>query len=412
MAERGWGSEDYVSEQFKRYYRSGAQRVEAPTEVTRREFGFLSFGGKTMFRHIGFEDTPHLMKYLVDYAPAHTYFSAAYYVDPRASMESKGWLGADLVFDIDADHFDLPCHRVHDRWKCRTCGKEGMGHPPEACPGCGKAAFEEEGWLCERCLQAARFEAQKLLDILVQDFGFSQSGELSTNFSGNRGYHVHVRSTVVKGLGQMARREIVDYIMGIGIQVEHHGLSPRAAGRGPTMADGGWRGRTVKTLYDFIGSVPPEGLKDLKLGRSAAKHIVDDRGEILNLLIEGPPGSIVKYIDNKSLDTLMEAAVKEQASAIDTVVTTDLRRLIRLPDTLHGKTGWLSQRVPIDDLADHDPLSQAIAFTEGTERVRVKRAPTIRIGDETYGPFEDEAVELPLAVAMFLLCKRAARVER
>ncbi len=232
------------------------------------------------------------------------------------------------------------------------------------------------------------------------------------NFSGNRGYHVHVRNSVVRGLSQIARREIVDYIMGIGIQVEYHGLSPRAAGRGPTMADGGWRGRTVKTLYDFIGRVTLEDLKDLKLRRAAAKHIVEDKEEILNLLVQGPPGGMVKYIDNKSLDALMEAAVKDQASAIDTVVTTDLRRLIRLPDTLHGKTGWLSQRVPIDDLADHDPLSEAIAFTEGTERVLVRRAPSIRVGEETYGPFEDEVAELPLAVAIFLLCKRAARVER
>jgi DNA primase small subunit len=411
MEEQGWGSEEYVSKQFRRYYGRGAQRVEAPTEMTRREFGFLSFGGKTMFRHIGFEDTQQLRKYLVDYAPAHTYFSAAYYVNPRASMESKGWLGADLVFDIDADHFDLPCHRSHDRWVCRNCGKEGRGHPPEACPACGKASFIEEGWLCEHCLQAARFEAQKLLDILVQDFGFSQSGELSVNFSGNRGYHVHVRSPVVKELGQMARREVVDYVMGLGLKVEHHGISPRAGGRGPTLADGGWRGRTVKTLYDFIGRVTPEVLKALKLGK-AAKNIVEKREEILELLSERNTSRIVRYIDNKSLDRLMEAAVKEQGSAIDTVVTTDLRRLIRLQETLHGKTGWLSQGVPIEDLADYDPLSQAIAFNGGTERVRVRRAPPIRIGDETYGPFEDEVAELPLAVAMFLLCKKVARVER
>ncbi|GAI38539.1 unnamed protein product, partial [marine sediment metagenome] len=34
------------------------------------------------------------------------------------------------------------------------------------------------------------------------------------------------------------------------------------------------------------------------------------------------------------------------------------------------------------------------------------------LGGETYGPFEEESQELPLAVAMFLLCRRAARVER
>lgn len=176
------------------------------------------------------------------------------------------------------------------------------------------------------------------------------------------------------------------------------------------MAEDGWRGRTVKTLYDLIGEVTPEALKEQKLGRGATQNILESREEILSLLTENHPSSIVKYIDHKSLDKLMEAAVKEQASAIDTVVTTDLRRLIRLPNTLHGKTGWLSQGVPIDELADYDPLSEAIAFKEGTEKVYVGRAPKIRIGDEIYGPFEDERVELPLAVALFLLCKKVARV--
>ncbi len=401
-----------MQRQFLNYYASGSRSVEAPPTIREREFGFLSFGGRNMFRHISFDDVGQLRRYLVDYAPAHAYFSAAYYEAPRAAMENKGWLGADLVFDIDADHFDLPCQRIHDRWKCRTCGREGTGHPPEKCPGCEKAAFIEESWLCGHCLEAAKHEAQKLLDILIQDFGFSQSEDLSVNFSGNRGYHVHVRSPTVKGLGQMERREVVDYIMGIGIGVEYQGFTSRAVGGGSALAEDGWRGRTAKTLYDFIGNAAPETIRGLKLGRGATRKILESRGEILALLTERHPSSIVKYIDNKSLDRLMDAAVKEQASAIDTVVTTDLRRLIRLPNTLHGKTGWLSQGVPIEDLADYDPLSEAIAFTEGTETVYVRRAPKIRIGDRNYGPYEEERVELPLAVAMFLLGRRVARVGR
>ncbi len=412
MAETDQASEQYVTEQFIRYYASNHQIVEAPPDIRQREFGFLSFGGKSMFRHVSFDDAQQLRRYLRDYGPAHTYFSAAYYKDPRADMAYKGWLGADLVFDIDADHFDLPCQRVHDRWRCRTCGEEGKGHPPETCTECGKAAFEEESWLCEECLDAAKYEAQKLLDILIQDFGFSQSGELSVNFSGNRGYHVHVRSPTIKGMGQPARREVVDYMLGIGLEAEYHGFSKRAVGGGSTLAGGGWRGRSVKALYDFVGHVTPEALKSFKLRKGAVQNILENREEILRLLTERHPSAIKKYVDGKALEKLMEAAVKEQASAVDTVVTTDLRRLIRLPNTLHGKTGWLSKAVPIDDLADYDPLSEAIAFTEGTENVYVRRSPEIRIGDDTYGPYEDEWVELPLAAAMFLLCRKVARVER
>ena len=412
MAEQGWGSVPYISEQFRRYYASGARLVEAPPEIKRREFGFLSFGGRTMFRHIGFDDTQQLRSYLMNHAPAHTYFSAAYYRETEAAMAQKGWLGADLVFDIDADHFDLPCHDEHDRWTCKTCGREGTGHPPENCPKCEKAAFDEESWLCGECLGAAKHEAQKLIDILIQDFGYSPSEEMTVNFSGNRGYHVHVRSPNARGLDQLARREVVDYILGIGIQAEFQGLIGRRTASNQTVRQGGWRGRSTRALYDFVAAATRDDVKVLKLGRNASRNLAEHRDEILAAIMDRHPGRIARYIDSKSLDKLLVVAAKEQASHIDTVVTTDLRRLIRLPNTLHGKTGWLAQSVPLDDLADYDPLSSAVAFTEGVEKVYIRSTPKIAIGGETYGPFEEETRELPLAVAMFLLCRGAARVER
>ena len=412
MAEQGWGSIPYVSERFRRYYLSEAEQVRAPPGIRQREFGFLSFEGRAMFRHIAFDDVRNLRRHLVENTPAHVYYSSAYYAAPEAGMEWKGWLGADLVFDIDADHIDSPCKADHDRWRCRACGEEGVGKAPEGCPRCGKAAFEEETWLCERCLDTAKYEAQKLLDILIQDFGFSPSaGELEVNFSGNRGYHVHVRSPHIKGLSQLSRREIVDYIMGIGINPKFQGFRSIRSGLS-TIAESGWRGRSVKAIYGYIASATPEAIKGLKLGRAATANLLERQDEILGLLMKSHPSSIVRYIDIKSLGRLMEIAVKEQASAIDTVVTTDIHRLIRLPGTLHGKTGWLAQTVPIDELEDYDPLTSAIALNGGTENIYVRRAPRFSIGDGSYGPYEGEKVELPLAAAVFLLCKKAARVER
>jgi len=412
MAEQGWGSIPFVAERFRQYYLSREELVKAPPEIKQREFGFLPFGGRSMFRHIAFDDARQLRRHLVDNPPAHVYYSSAYYAAPEAEMEWKGWLGADLVFDIDADHIDSPCKTDHDKWRCSTCGKEGAGKALEGCPRCGKATFTEDTWFCEKCLELAKFEATKLIDIIVQDFGFSPSAdEVEVNFSGNRGYHVHVRSAYVKGLDQLARREIVDYIMGIGINLKYLGFGRMR--RGPsTIAESGWRGRAVKALYDYVTDATPEDIKSLKLGGAATRSLLEDRDEILRLLREGPPSSILRYIRSKPLGRLMEAAVKEQASAIDTVVTTDVHRLIRLPNTLHGKTGWLSQTVSIDQLEDYDPLTSAIALTGDTEMVYVRWAPRFRIGEETYGPYEEERVELPLAAAVFLLCKKAARVDR
>ncbi len=412
MAEQSWGNIPYVAEKFRRYYLMEAQKVRAPPDIRQREFGFLSFEGRAMFRHIAFDDALDLRRYIVENTPAHVYNSSAYYEAPEADMEWKGWLGADLVFDIDADHIDSPCKVDHDRWRCKSCGEEGVGKAPDGCPRCGKATFEEENWLCDRCLDTAKYEAQKLLDFLIQDFGFSPTdGELEVNFSGNRGYHVHVRSPHIKGLNQLSRREIVDYIMGIGINPRFQGFRSIRNGTS-TIAESGWRGRSVKALYDYITNTTPEVIKDLKLGGMATTNLLERRGEILGLLMKRHPSSVLRYIDVKSLDRLMDVAVKEQASAIDTVVTTDIHRLIRVPGTLHGKTGWLAQTVTIDELEDYDPLNQAIALTDGADEVYIRRAPRFRIGDETYGPFEEERVELPVAAVVFLLGRNAARLEQ
>ena len=394
-----------------------ARTIPAPPEIRMREFAFLQFGGRAMFRHIGYPDEASLRCGLIENNPAHSYHSSCYYEHPTADMAGKGWTGADLVFDIDADHFDLPCQHEHDKWKCKNCGKEGTGKPPEVCD-CGKAAFEEESWLCERCLQAAKNETQKLLDILIQDFGLSPAGNLVVNFSGNRGYHVHVRSKKVRALDQSGRREVVDYILGTGLKPEYLGFNPKAKGGGSTLADDGWRGRASRALYDYVASTPPAEIKALKLGRKMTTFLIEDKGNALAILEEAHPNVLLKAVGlsdtNKlmaDLSKLMEIAVKEQAADIDTVVTTDIHRLIRLPNTLHGKTGWQCQTIPIDSLPDYDPLASALAFPSGETRLYVRDAPKIRIGDTEYGPYRDEAVTVPMAAAMFLLCKKGARVE-
>ncbi len=415
--EQEWGSQKFVADQFHRWYQKNAKTIQAPTEIKMREFAFLQFGGKTMYRHIGFSDESALQRYLADSSPAHSYHSSSYYQRPDADMADKGWIGADLVFDIDADHFDLPCQFDHDKWKCRNCGADGTGKPPEICK-CGKASFEEESWLCEHCLQAAKNETQKLLDILIQDFGFQPASDLVINFSGNRGYHVHVRSQRIRNLDQSGRREVVDYILGTGLKSEYLGFNPRTKGGRSTLADEGWRGRAGRALYDYIASTPSDEIKNLKLGRKITSLIINEKEKALAILEESHPSMFLKAVgigdEDKlmsDLSKLMELAVKEQAADIDTVVTTDIHRLIRLPNTLHGKTGWQVQTVQLESLSDYDPLISAIVFKFGDVKLYVRRAPKIRIADAEYGPYNQEKVTVPMAVALFLLCKKGARVE-
>ena len=62
-------------------------------------------------------------------------------------------------------------------------------------------------------LELVKKETFKLMDFLLDDFGFSEQ-EIELVFSGGRGYHFHIRSPKVLTLGSAERREIVNYVSG------------------------------------------------------------------------------------------------------------------------------------------------------------------------------------------------------
>jgi DNA primase small subunit len=246
----------FIQGKFAEYYEKHSSSVAPPASIERREFGFSLFKENIMLRHKSFRNMNDFRYFLGRVVPSNVYYSGAYYEKPESEMEEKGWLGADLVFDIDADHIDTPCNKLHDKWICGNCGFVGRGLSPERCPVCGSQKFDTKTWPCEVCLKSAKVEAVKLLDMLMRDFGFSGK-EVSVFFSGHRGYHVHVESRTAKTLDSVARKEIVDYVCGLGFDAILHGLGEKGVRmshvlRGPTLNDPGWRGRIAKGVYDFI----------------------------------------------------------------------------------------------------------------------------------------------------------------
>ncbi len=107
---------------------------------------------------------------------------------------------------------------------------------------------------------------------------------------------------------------------------------------------------------------------------------------------------------------LAEYVREVQSSKIDTVVTTDIHRLIRMNGTLHGKTGLKKAEFPAKRLQDFDPFCEAVAFKRGEVKVLVSDVPEFKLGGETLGPYKNETKELPVAVAIMLICKGRARV--
>ena len=107
---------------------------------------------------------------------------------------------------------------------------------------------------------------------------------------------------------------------------------------------------------------------------------------------------------------LAEHIREQQVFKIDTVVTTDIHRLIRMNGTLHGKTGLKKVEFPAKDLQTFDPFTGAVAFKKGKVKVLVSDAPEFRMSGETLGPYKNQTVELPTAAAVMLICKRRGQV--
>jgi len=405
----------FVRNKFAEYYHRNSSFIQPPAPIERREFGFLVFKERFMLRHRGFGNVDALRSFLKTTVPSDVYYSSAYYERPEEKMEEKGWLGADLIFDIDADHIPTPCAKIHDFWVCNNCGTADKGPPPEKCPKCGEQKFDEKTWPCEVCLETAKAETMKLIDILLKDFGFS-SEEMRVSFSGHRGYHLHIESEEIRGMDQMARKEIVDYVVGIGLEATLHGLEETSSGGrsrilvGPSLDESGWRGRIARGTYEFLLTATPEDLGRIGLKRHVVKTLLDQRESILESWKERGPWGKLKNIGVESWKKIALHGAQRQAAKIDTVVTTDIHRLIRLDNSLHGKTGFKKVEFPIKGIEDFDPFKSGVAFKEGSVTVFVSDSPRFRLGDQIYEPFKEQRVELPTAAALLLVCKGAATV--
>jgi DNA primase small subunit len=99
------------------------------------------------------------------------------------------------------------------------------------------------------------------------------------------------------------------------------------------------------------------------------------------------------------------------AGRIDANVTADTSKLIRMPDSVHGGSGFAAKRLPSPDaIASFEPMRHAPVFGSAPLRVKATEAiPVLNICDYSFGPIpQGETRELPLHSAIYLLCKKAA----
>ncbi|RZD35404.1 MAG: DNA primase catalytic subunit PriS [Methanobacteriota archaeon] len=383
-------TKDYLKDKFQEYYQNA--EITLPPRFTSREWGFLSWKGGIMNRHVNFRTIKEVKTYLARIAPAHCYHSVAYYKDPsKNTMIGKEWQGADLIFDLDADH--LP--EMEDVKK-------------------GKIPFS-------KLMEYIREQTYRLVvDVLLRDFGLSEEDLLIT-FSGGRGYHVHVRTPELLTLPSGARREIADYLTGKGLDLNkiliNAGYTKEYPIRGkgierknlgieklPKKDAKGWQGIITRYIHNTLDDLREKNDDEKKpimnkLGVSRDMlDFKDSNDDIFNKLPKTPKKRFVKI------------ALKETAIYPDEPVTGDIHRLIRLPGSLHGGSGLKVTTMDSKKLEKFDPMKDAIAFGDNLVKIRSIVSHPVTMGDGLTTLKPESVVDLPERTAIYFMARNWANL--
>lgn len=359
----------FLIKKFGEYYTSS--KIKMPVEFKKREWAFVFIENMPTFimnRHISFQSLDDFLVYVRNKVPAHIYYSSAYYTKPnKEKMENKGWIKADLIFDIDADHLPLKSNSYRV------------------------------------ALNRAKKEVFKLYRALTTELGIDEK-KINIFFSGGRGYHVHVYDKNFQLLNSSERREIIDYLM-------------------------------VNTEKILNGNRFNDSLKAIQVSRILAKYIkyLIKKGKLRGVLEKYNVRSIERVYSilaskenlkrlesgdlsflprSKGVKSLVMDLIEEISNNIriyiDAPVTADVKRLIRMPNSLHGKTGLRVTEIEIDELKDFDPFYDAVVFGDEKVRVRgIKRA-KIEIKGEKYSIKAGERLTIPECAAVLFLCRGVA----
>jgi DNA primase small subunit len=397
----------YTKNILKDYYKK--TKVSSVIDISKREFGIGTFGKKISNRHLLFNNHNDFNEYLVNQVPFFVSYSAAYYKYPnRRPMENKQIEGADLIYEFDSDDFDLDCHNKHNIWHCKNCDVSGVGNL-KTCPDCGEAVNVDE-WTCDVCLNKAKQETKRLYEFLENNLKLD-SKSFVISFSGSKGYHIRVTDKQIINLSKSARIQITSYISAEDLKLKELGfVYQNKQWYCPSIKESyGWAKDILLYIKNMLeNNTIKELQKKYHISLKKAEEIYKNKEVILNNLEHkflwsqfNGSSNFWKYILNKAIEDLR--------FEIDLKSSIDIYKIMRVPDTIHGGTGFLSTHIKtIDDLLKYDPFYDPVVLgTKRTIKVKViKQTPKFRIKDEIYGPYMvDEKVELPEEVVVFLILK-------
>ncbi|MCS7122518.1 MAG: hypothetical protein NZ908_00995, partial [Candidatus Micrarchaeota archaeon] len=257
-------------------------------------------------------------------------YSSAYYLNPDRPMEEKGYVRGDFVIDID-ESLDRIKNMIPD-------------------------IFE-------------------LYDIFRSEFGFQ---DITINYSGNRGFHIHVRDDWVTRLDRDSRAEILNYITLAEISEEIFGLT---------------------RINNRVLGPKFENLKN----RMQIRIVRELRNIISDPMIYLGEWS---KVDNQTLALAVERA--RFRVSLDNNVTLDQTKLLRMENSIHGDTGFQAKILNIQSLDSFDPWYDAVLFEDIDIKIRMLE--DFRSEKYGYELKRDSAYRVRGDLGVFLILQNRAKL--
>jgi DNA primase small subunit len=305
-------------EERKRYYREEWDIKQVPDfiahSIQEREFGFDHVGRGPNDRYKVFRNPDLLKRFLKVRTPFAAYCSVAFYDKPRRRDK---WTKAELVFDVDAK--DIPI---------RTCECEGV---------------------CEICLNEAREIVCGIIDTLKEDLGLKN---IHIVYSG-RGYHVRVLDDDVTHVNSDVRSQIVKYIVGAEVPENEYSLDYEKVSYEHFVIPFGYPNVfTERVKYSILHLNEHSNLDEVN------KKLLKDVLKYRPLIEDNNWGMFKNKIGPLRYKKVVNGIASMNMSLVDAKVSIDLKRILRLPSSLHSMVSMKCTEVK--NIETFDPFKEAV----------------------------------------------------
>ena len=310
-----------------------ALEVLGAADFDKREFGFqvVKDNAVKFIRNISFQTPEKLKNYILHTIPLAIYVGAIYNEGPnyfeQKSIQNLDWIRRELIFDIDLTEYDT----------VRPCSCKGKNQN------------------CEYCWELINVSIKWIQETLEEDFGVK---DIRWVFSGRRGVHAWILDRSMSFLDDEQRSAIVNYLTFFKGDGDSAKISPSA------RFNSRFQERVKRIIFDsFFNHTAIDQLEKLGFSKHRANLILEQRDKVgvgnqfySNYVYSTEKSSTIVASQNlPSREKINQNVLLRWSPRLDTAVTIDLRRILRMPGSVHGESGKRVRFLDYNELEFFNP---------------------------------------------------------